>query len=102
MKRAYLIADEDPPLSVDLSSLSNTHLHPSLIRSCLSLIEAMRTHFYRELSDKEDDGGGLQWDFTSDLGSVTHRLRNFHKTSMAYKSLGHYQKASALGYRPKT
>ena len=33
-----------------------------LSRSCLSLIKAMRTHFYRWVLDAEDDGGGLQRD----------------------------------------
>ena len=41
------------------------YLHPSLILSCLRLVKAMRTNFYRGLSDTEDDGGGLQWDLIS-------------------------------------
>ena len=40
-------------------------LHPSLIRSYLSLIKAMRTPCHRWVSDTEDDGGGLQRDFIS-------------------------------------
>ena len=46
----------------------NIHLHPSLIRNCLSLIKvfkAMRTRFYRWFLDTENDGSGLQWDFIS-------------------------------------
>lgn len=40
-------------------------LHQGLIHSGLSLVKAMRTHFYRGLSDTEDDGGGLQRDLIS-------------------------------------
>ena len=47
------------------------YLHLSLIYSCLNLLKAMRTNFYRGLSDTEDDGGGLQWNLSQDVESVT-------------------------------
>ena len=47
----------------------------------MSLVKAMRTRFYRWLSDMEDDGGRLQLDYIS-------RRWNF---------LGHYQIAPAWG-----
>ena len=76
---------------------NDTYLHPSLIHSCLSLVKAMRTHFYRGLLDTQDDGGDYNGILFQDVGSVTQSLWNFHKTSVTYKSLGHYHKAPALG-----
>ena len=52
----------------------DTHLHPGLIHSSLSLVKAMRAHFYRGLSDTEDDGGGLQREFYFKMLDQLHRV----------------------------
>lgn len=52
----------------------NTHLYPGLIRSYQSLVEAMRTNGYCRLLDTMDDGGGLQWDFTSRMFDQLHKV----------------------------
>ena len=61
----YSIRQQRPIISSQTILFHDTYLHPSLIHSRLSLVEVMRIHFYRGLSDTEVDGGGLQWNFIS-------------------------------------